>query len=198
MKNVILLICAAVAIGATLLVRHRSIKNSDTDDVDGGVRHYHDDGAPKSVSSDVITDFLCEGRRTFSDDNGNENTIRYRASVKADGSTVKCSYKYHDRFGHSDHLIFTADLSVTRQLYLLFVKYDLAQYNGITYRVSGLPSGFGSVISIDFEGGERVYSSNNQSCFLSDEFGAELFEVMKTYADSGVKNGEGEDNERRN
>ena len=33
---------------------------------------------------------------------------------------------------------------------ILFKKYDLAQFNGISYRVSGLPDNLGSRIQIDF------------------------------------------------
>ncbi|MBR5447152.1 MAG: hypothetical protein IKV40_01880, partial [Clostridia bacterium] len=68
-------------------------------------------------------------------------------------------------------------------LYELFVKYDLAQFNGISYTVSGLPEGYGAEIGIDFESGEHVYSHNNQSCFLSDEFGVELGDVMRHHAE---------------
>lgn len=46
-------------------------------------------------------------------------------------------------------------------------EHDLAQHNGLSYRVSGLPEGYGAIFSVTYTSGESIYASNNQSCFLS-------------------------------
>lgn len=46
-------------------------------------------------------------------------------------------------------------------------EYDLAQYNGYSYRVSGLPEGYGACLEVEYASGEHIYASDNQSCFLS-------------------------------
>ena len=197
MKNYISLICLGVVTAAALLtVTHISKRKpnenkkkphqdkSSTDCIDGGVQYYPGTEAPKSVASRVIERFECEGSYSFTDESGNENMIHYTASIKAEGTAIRCTYKEYDRFGYSNDLSFTADRTVTDEVYGLFARHDLAQYNGISYTVSGLPEGYGSKLSIDFEGGEYVYSYNNQTPFLSDEFGVELAGILKRYADT--------------
>ena len=189
MKDHTILIYVGGLIAAVLLtaayIRKKKLEAKDRvcDEVDGGVRHYYDEGAPKSIDSHVITDFSCEGKYCFTDENGNENAIRYVAQVKSEGDAVSCTYKMFDRFGYSENLRFMSDGAIMKDLYKLFAKHDLAQFNGISYTVSGLPEGYGAEISIDFESGEHVYSHNNQSCFLSDEFGVELGDVMRHHAE---------------
>ena len=190
MKNCIVIICigavAAAALISAAYIHKRRLDANDRncDEVDGGVCHYNDEGAPKSIDSHVITDFSCEGKYCFTDENGNENAVRYIALIKAREDEVSCSYKMYDRFGYSESLKFTSHGTVMEDLYELFVKHDLAQFNGISYTVSGLPEGYGAEIGIDFESGEHVYSHNNQTCFLSDEFGVELGDVMRKHAKS--------------
>ncbi|MBR5632489.1 MAG: hypothetical protein IKW68_00780 [Clostridia bacterium] len=189
MKNCIVIICigavAAAALISAAYIHKRRLDANDRncDEVDGGVRHYYDEGAPKSIDSRVITSFSCEGKYCFTDENGNENAVRYVAHAKMEGETVLCTYKMFDRFGYSENLRFMSDGAIMKDLYNLFAKHDLAQFNGISYTVSGLPEGYGAEICIDFESGEHVYSHNNQSCFLSDEFGVELGDVMRHHAE---------------
>lgn len=190
MKNCIVIICigavAAAALISAAYIHKRRLETKDRvcDEVDGGVRHYYDEGAPKSIDSHVITCFSCEGKYTLTDELGNENAIRYVAHAKLEGETVLCTYKMFDRFGYSGNLKFVSDGAIMKDLYKLFAKHNLAQYNGISYTVSGLPEGYGAEIGIDFESGEHVYSHNNQSCFLSDEFGVELGEIMRKHSKS--------------
>ena len=178
------LIAAALLAGAYIRKKKLEAKDRACDEVDGGVRHYYDEGAPKSIDSHVITCFSCEGKYTLTDELGNENAIRYVAHAKLEGETVLCTYKMFDRFGYSENLKFMSDGAIMKDLYKLFAKHNLAQYNGISYTVSGLPEGYGAEIGIDFESGEHVYSHNNQSCFLSDEFGVELGDVMRKHSKS--------------
>ncbi len=184
MKIALISLGIAVLAGAACLgIMTKRKGQRDTDAIDGGVRHYTDDNSPKSINSTVITNFSCEGNSVFTDGIGNENHLNYTASAVFTDGKVSCKYKSHDRFGNSEELSFTADRTIMDELYLLIKKYDLVQYNGISYKVSGLPHGYGSQISIDFDNGEHVYSSNNQTSFLPDSFGIEIYGIIKSYAD---------------
>ena len=46
-------------------------------------------------------------------------------------------------------------------------EHDLAQHNGLSYRVSGLPEDYGATLSVTYASGESIHASHNQDCFLS-------------------------------
>ena len=46
-------------------------------------------------------------------------------------------------------------------------KYDFAQYNGYSSRVSGLPAMYGAKLDIRYKSDESIYAYDNQNCFIS-------------------------------
>ena len=64
------------------------------------------------------------------------------------------------------------------ELQQIVEKYDLAQYNGQFYTVSGLPPDYGVKLEILYDSGEKIRCSNNQSCFLSIEVMEELVSLF--------------------
>lgn len=147
----------------------------NTDDVDGGVRHYVDTDAPKKIESTQIVSFSCEFSATNLALDSSPVAGRYytlyaeqeRGSYEARGDGDVYSKKE-----------FTPDAAFFAALQQIVARYDLAQYNGQFYKVSGLPPDLGTILQIRYASGENISASNNQSCFLPLEAMEELVELF--------------------
>lgn len=167
------LILPLVLAGVALLVSCVKRPHADTDDIDGGVQHYDDTDAPKTIVSTQIVSFSCQFSAYSLSFDSSPVAGRYHTLYAGEGEG-----RYEARGGGTvyEAFEFVPDAAFFAALQQLVAKYDLAQYNGKSYTVSGLPPDYGAKLNIQYESGESIYASNNQSCFLS-------VEAMEAFAD---------------
>lgn len=172
-KIFLIIIVLFILIGF-VLISCRS-KAKDTDHIDGGVQHYDNIHAPKVVESEVITEFSCE----FSAKNISLN----RSSIAGCYYSLYAGENGGNFESRSDGDVsvkrsFTPDKEFFKQLQQIVSQYDLAQYNGEFYVVSGLPPYLGVKLNVQYASGENICASNNQSCFLPVEAMEALVELF--------------------
>lgn len=158
-------------VGVPLLISGCARPSNDTEYIDGGVQHSMDADAPKTITSTKITSFHCEFSATNLVLDSSPVAGRYHTLHAAqDGGS------YEARGGGTvyDEREFTPDEAFFEALQQIVAKYDLAQYNGQYYTVSGLPPDHGAKLDIQYDSGESVRCSNNQSCFIPLEAMEEL------------------------
>lgn len=150
-------------------------KTADTDVIDGGVVHNDNVDAPKTIVSKEIVSFSCEfSTLTLMEETELENDVFCLEAALSDGVvTGTCSSREIQK------QTFEADASFMKRLQEIAEEYDFAQYNGMQYRVSGLPDQFGAKLNILYESGEQIYASNNQDCFLTLAAMEELFSLFR-------------------
>ena len=139
----------------------------DTTDIDGGVRHYENTNAPKTITSTQMRSFdlTFSAKTMFRTDTYLAGfAYRLEAAVTEDG--VRGTYEKNNGCGEMQAFSFRTELSFMTQLQQIAAEYDFAQHNGIFYSVSGLPDFFGAKLNIQYASGETICASNNQSCFL--------------------------------
>ena len=169
------LILPAVLAGAAMLFGRAKRSHTDTDEVDGGVRHCEDTDAPKTIVSTGIVSFSCEFSAYCLSPGSSPVAGRYYTLRAGKGSGC-----YEARGGGTlyEKFAFTPDAAFFASLQQLVAKYDFARYNGKFYTVSGLPPDYGARLDVRYESGESIQSSNNQSCFLSEEAMEALAELF--------------------
>lgn len=157
----------AAAVGLTLYRK----KPATNPQVDGGVRHYVDESLPKEIQSTQIIYFHCK----FS------SMARSMADTPIAGQVFtltateeSCTCKIRDRSKEIISETFVPDANFFGQLQQIVSRHDMARENGQHYRVSGLPPDFGIDLEVRYSSGEVIRTSNNQSCFLSNEAMEEL------------------------
>ena len=77
-----------------------------------------------------------------------------------------------------DEREFKPDEAFFDVLQQIVAKYDFAQYNGQYYTVSGLPPDHGAKLDVQYDSGESIRCSNNQSCFIPLEAMEELVSLF--------------------
>jgi len=157
----VLLLTALAGIGLLAFGCRR--KPADTDDIDGGVQHYEDAGAPKVIHSTKIVSFSCQfSAYALSMDSSPVAGQYHTLYAGPDGG------RYEARAGGEvrEQFTFTPDGAFFDALQQLVADHAFAAYNGTTYTVSGLPPDYGAKLNIQYASGESIYASNNQSCFL--------------------------------
>lgn len=137
-------------------------KDRSTDDIDGGVRINNDVDAPKTINSTKIVSFSCEFSTLDLLEQSPLGNDVYDLQAQLSDGTVMGSYESYQ----VEKQQFEADEAFMEQLQQIVTRYDLAQYNGKDYKVSGLPDRFGARLHIIYESEEQIYASNNQDCFL--------------------------------
>ncbi len=131
--------------------------------VDGGVTNVIDTNAPKTISSTEIVSFDCSfSTLVLSDPGSLGNSLYTLHAERKDGAAIG-SYSNRDGLGS---MSFAVDASFMDELQQLVASYDLAQYNGSSHSVSGLPDMFGSSINVEYASGEKIIAYDNQSGFL--------------------------------
>ncbi len=149
-----------------------------TDCVDGGVVTRIDRNAPKTVVSENIVSFSCVfSTVAICDDIPIEHGV-YTLCAKLTGGTVNCKFELRTRYGDGKKLEFVTEDSFLKELQKIVRKYDFAKYNGMEHRVSGLPDMYGARIHVEYDSGESIYSSDNQSNFLPIESMSELVKLF--------------------
>lgn len=170
MKWYVLLV--AVLSAATLM----GCSGADTEDIDGGVRHYVDEHAPKEIESTRIVTFSCEISTYSISMNSSPAAGRYYTFYAGeDGGS------YEARAGGEvfTEREFTPEDGFFEALQEIVEAYDLAQYNGQHYSVSGLPPDYGAKLDIRYDSGESIVASDNQSCFIPVKAIEELVELFE-------------------
>ncbi len=147
---------------------------TSTDDIDGGVRKRCDCNAPKIISCTKIAVFECVfSTLSLIDDEEPERSV-FTLKARVENGIVSASYK-----SRNEEFAFSASLFFMDELQSVISEYNFAQFNGITYHVSGLPDMFGATVSVEYESGERIYSANNQDCFITSEAIKKLLKLFK-------------------
>ncbi len=151
--------------------------STTTDDIDGGVRHYMDENAPKAIESTQIVSFECSfSTLTLTGDDTSLAGRVYDLKATQNGG----SYTARTRSEIYDDLTFTPTPEFFVQLQKIVSQYDLARYNGQHYTVSGLPPDLGTEIYVEYASGEHICASDNQSCFLPLKAMEALVELFQT------------------
>ena len=168
MKRMIWLIIIAL-IAMVIFVGCQKTSEQDTDDIDGGVRINNNYDAPKKIESTEIKSFYCEfsNLTMMNEDTFLKNRVYQLEACLKDG-IVQGSYKIYGS-GESQEEIFEAETDFLTDVQKIIEEHNLAENNGLSYMVSGLPEQFGAVLEVEYESGERIYASHNQDNFLSIE-----------------------------
>ena len=158
------LLIVAVAVVLTGCARQTP---SEVVEADGGVQNDTSYDAPKTIESTQIIAFSCEFSGFTMDEKDTRLAGRaYQLEAKLENGAVKGSHHAYTRFD-GEKKTFRASHSFMNDLQQVVAEHDLAQHNGLSYRVSGLPEGYGALLTVDYASGEHIYASDNQNCFLS-------------------------------
>ena len=173
--TIAIVFCAMLLMGVPLLISGCTRPTYDTDDIDGGVQHFEDTGAPKTIYSTKIISFHCEFSTTDLMMDSSPIAGRYH-TLHAESSGAN----YEARGGGTvyDEREFKPDEAFFDALQKIVAKYDFAQYNGQYYTVSGLPPDHGAKLNIQYDSGESIQCSNNQSCFIPLEAMEEIVSLF--------------------
>lgn len=169
----------ALAAGAVLLVGCK--KTPQEPPVDGGVRHQVDTGAPKVIRSAEITEFSCKFSTT---DRLLEDTPIAGGIFTLYADAEEGCLRVRGRQEIAGEHTFCPDEAFFRQLQQIVAGYDMAQYNGQFYTVSGLPPDLGMKLQIRYASGETISASDNQSTFLPLEAMQELVALFENTIDN--------------
>ena len=173
--TIAIVFCIMLLVGVPLLISGCTRPTYDTDDIDGGVQHSEDTGAPKTIYSTKIISFHCEFSTTDLMMDSSPIAGRYYTLHAESGGA-----NYEARGGGTvyDERKFTPDKAFFDVLQQIVAKYDFAQYNGQYYTVSGLPPDYGAKLNIQYDSGESIQCSNNQSCFIPLEAMEEIVSLF--------------------
>lgn len=158
-KRLVFLI--SVLLVAVLLTGCRRAPRN-TDAIDGGVRNNQRSDAPKTIVSTKIASFSCVFSTLDLVEESSLGQNVYVLQAQESEGAVWGSYLS----GETEKQVFETDSSFMELLQEIVARYDLAQYNGINYYVSGLPDRYGADLHISYQSEEEIYASNNQDCFL--------------------------------
>ncbi len=185
-RPLIITVLAACIIltGCAAKREERSIRVGETTDdpVDGGVTKRSDSKAKKTIDSKEITSFSCRFSTTGHDEAGilGDHIYRTNASIEDDILTgryeicdsVGAEYGFSEKNGEAAQFM--------NELSELVFRYDIAQYNGHSRNVSGLPDEFGVRMDIDFASGEYISVYDNQDLILPMDFLHELTDLFES------------------
>ena len=160
----------------------------------GGTDAYLEEYAPKEIKSDKMTFFQATSAlgRPFPMPTG-ENAVEPLCYISA--YALPCaqgSFLYFESAsgyrGSRDAVGAWALVKedIFPKLVELVRKYALAQSNGYHSQTHGLPENFGGSVEIEYESGEKIGFSNNQTPILRTEAAAEIAEIF-TKAMNGEK-----------
>lgn len=142
---------------------------------DGGVTDNSNYDAPKVIESTFITNFQCDfSGIPLSEEDTYLSGRNYQLEAMFRDGAVKGYYRSYDRYGERTDIKFAASHDFLNDLQKIVAKYDLAQYNGLSITVSGLPEMYGAYLKINYASQEQIYASDNQNCFLPLEAMEEL------------------------
>lgn len=170
MKRMVWIIAGVLVIMALTLVGCGSCFSRtlpEEVEADGGVQKDTGYNAPKTIESTQIIAFRCNfSAFAMSAEDTRLANHAYKLEAVLENGAVKGSYYAYTRYD-GERKTFRASHRFMNDLQQVVAEHDLAQHNGLSYRVSGLPEGCGAWLTVDYASGEHIYASNNQSCFLS-------------------------------
>lgn len=134
-----------------------------TDEIDGGVVHNVITDAPKQIESTQIVFFSCEFSTLDRMQEDTEIAGHYFVLYADPNGGFWESRNREDIYPKR---CFVPNQAFFVELQQIVSQYDLAQYNGQHYTVSGLPPHLGIKLNIRYASGESISASDNQSCFL--------------------------------
>ena len=143
--------------------------------VDGGVTDNSDLGAPKTIESTQIVSFDCRFSTMDAAEPGALGNHIYELQAKLENGAVKGTYQVRDT---GEARSFRASHDFLDEIQGLVGMYDLAQYNGHSYTVAGLPGEYGAQLEVQYASRESIYAYDNQDNFLS--WGA-MNELLKLF-----------------
>jgi len=155
---------------------------------DGGVKDSSNYDAPKTISSTEITAFHCDfSAMDITEEDSPLSGYVYQLNEKLENGSVKGSYHFHDYYDAQEDKAFEADASFMAALQRLVTEYDLAQHNGHSVSVAGLPDSFGANLQISYASGESICADDNQDCFLSLPAMEALEALFRAQVESAAK-----------
>lgn len=147
--------------------RRARIYEGPSPEVDGGTRIRIDKDAPKEINSRELIRFSCRFSSVSIPDEDTRlkyGVYYFGASASEDG--VRCTVGCNNPQVLRENRVETRSLEFMAELEALLREYDVAQFNGRYYKVSGLPDFFGSMVDAEYASGETLYCYNNQDPFL--------------------------------
>ncbi len=169
MKRMIWIAWIVVILAVVLLITYYS-RNRWVTPPTGGNREDHTDlNAPKVIESTEIVEFHCEFSTLTSLESEKLGRGVYELDAVLEENMVSGKYSVHLPGEGEEDSPFEADSSFMTALQELVAEYDLARYNCLSVRVSGLPYFFGARLQVEYASGESIHACHNQSRFLSME-----------------------------
>lgn len=144
-------------------------------EIDGGTRIRHDTDAPKVIESRELTRFSCRFSALSLMEEDTQllrGVYDFSASRGEDG--VSCTVGCNNPAVLDGERREIRSQELFEELESLLRKYNVAQYNGSYYKVSGLPDFYGALVDAEYASGETLYCYNNQDPFLPVAFVQEL------------------------
>ncbi len=141
---------------------------------DGGTRISNDTNAPKEIISRELIRFSCRFCSISLIDETRILGGMYHFSADKTEDGVSMSVKCNNPRVLDGELTKIRPDSFMKKLEAILRKYDVAQYNGKYYKVSGLPNFYGASVDAEYASGETLYCYNNQDPFLPVEMILEL------------------------
>ena len=137
--------------------------------VDGGTRISKDTDAPKEIRSRELIRFSCSvSMLSMMEEDTGLPCGMYRFTAKREESGAVCGAS----FGRGCFEKVTqsrCDPALLDAVAELLRRYNVAQYNGSYYKVSGLPDFYGAELDADYASGESISCYHNQDQFLPVE-----------------------------
>lgn len=146
----------------------RFFKKMDMNEEDGGIVKKVNVDAPKIITSTHIVIFECKfSTLAFLDLDADIGNRVYILEARLENEFVNGRYRHRSRFENNVDVKFKAEQSFMERLQRIIEEHNLAKNNGVCVEVKGLPDMYGAKLRVDYESGERIYTSNNQDNFLS-------------------------------
>lgn len=143
-------------------------KKMDMNDADGGIVKTVNVNAPKIIKSTQIVIFECKfSTLAFLDLDADIGNRVYILEARLENEFVNGRYRHRSRYENNVDVKFKAEQSFMECLQRIIEEHNLAKNNGVCVEVKGLPDMYGAKLRVDYESGERIYTSNNQDNFLS-------------------------------
>ena len=140
----------------------------DMTEEDGGIVKKVNVNAPKIIKSTQIMIFECKfSTLAFLDLDADIGNRVYILEARLENEFVNSRYRHRSRFENNLDVKFKAEQSFMERLQRIIEEHNLAKNNGVCVEVKGLPDMYGAKLRVDYESGERIYTSNNQDNFLS-------------------------------
>jgi len=152
------------------------VAGSDEDPGDGYEQDNSDPDAPKTVESKQIISIDCWFSTMDAAEPGVMGNHIYQLQAALQDGAVQGSCTVRDT---GQEQSFRESHSFLNQVYELVDRYDIAQLNGHSIEVKGLPGDYGVDLQIWFASGESITVCDNQDCVLPDGFMDELLALFE-------------------